>query len=124
MALLPLLLLTLAVPVADTIDGPVYRGREGETRVAPPRLEATITVDGTLDEPAWQDAALLTGFSQFTPVDGVAAADSTEVLIWYSGTALHIGIRAFDAGGGVRATLAQRDRIFGDDNIQFFLSTF
>ncbi|MCA9721065.1 MAG: hypothetical protein KC489_01430, partial [Gemmatimonadetes bacterium] len=31
---------------------------------------------------------------------------------------------AFDAGGGVRATLAQRDRIFGDDNIQFFLSTF
>ncbi len=106
-------------------QGPAtYNGRQGELEVAPPRLEAQATVDGVLDEPAWQQAAILTGFSQFTPVDGVAADDSTEVLVWYSTTALHVGIRAYDRSGSVRSTLSQRDRIFSDDNVQLFLSTF
>ncbi len=109
-------------------QGPIgpepHNGRNGQVDVSPPKLEATVTVDGALDEPVWGQAAVLTGFSQFTPVDGVAAADSTEVLVWYSSSALHLGVRAFDQAGAVRATLSQRDRIFGDDNIEFFLSTF
>ncbi len=124
MTVLPFLLGTLAFTPTDTVPPTVYHGRLGELEVAAPKLAGSITVDGTLDEPVWQDAALLTGFSQFTPVDGVAAADSTEVYIWYSTTAIHIGVRAFDNPGTVRATLSQRDRIFSDDNIQFFLSTF
>ena len=81
-------------------------------------------VDGVLDEPEWQRAALLTGFSQYLPVDGLPAADSTEILLWYSSVALHIGVRAFDSSGAVHATLANRDQIFSDDNVQMFLSTF
>ena len=123
---LPLLLalLTGAIHPNDPVGPAVYSGRTGNTSVKPPRLEGTITVDGVLDEPQWKSAVILTGFSQFTPVDGVAAADSTEVLVWYSATALHIGIRAFDATGTVRATLATRDQIFNDDNVQLYLSTF
>jgi uncharacterized protein DUF5916 len=117
--LLPLLLLA-----ADTDPAAVYNGRAGRLDVHPPRLEAEITVDGVLDEPAWSSAALLTGFSQFTPVDGIAAADSTEVLVWYSATAIHFGIRAFEAHGQVHATLADRDRIDADDNVQILLGTF
>ena len=83
-----------------------------------------MTVDGALDEPAWAQAAVLTGFSQFAPIDGVAAADSTEVLVWYSATAIHFGIRAFEAHGEVHATLADRDRIDADDNVQILLGTF
>jgi len=74
--LLPLLLL-----LGDTDPAAVYNGRAGRLDVRPPRLEAELTIDGTLDEAAWAEAAMLTGFSQFTPVDGVAAADSTEVLV-------------------------------------------
>ena len=107
--LLPLLLL-----FGDTDPAAVYNGRAGRLDVRPPRLEAELTDDGTLDEPAWAAAAMLTGFSQFTPVDGVAASDSTEVLVWYSATAIHFGIRAFEAHGAVRATLADRDRIAAD----------
>ena len=66
--LLPLLLL-----LGDTDPAAVYDGRAGHLDVHPPRLEAELTVDGTLDESAWAEAAMLTGFSQFTPVDGVAA---------------------------------------------------
>lgn len=119
-----MMLLALASAQSDTTDGTVYNGRRGAIDVAIPRMEAVVAVDGNLDEPVWRRAAILTGFSEFTPIDGIAAADSTEVLIWYSATALHVGIRALDASGSVRATLAQRDRISGDDNVQLFLSTF
>ncbi|HEX2779774.1 MAG TPA: DUF5916 domain-containing protein [Gemmatimonadaceae bacterium] len=103
----------------------IYDGRAGNTRVTPPRIdEAGTVVDGSLDEPQWKQAALLTGFSQFSPVDGVPAEDSTEVYVWYSATAIHFGIRAFEPHGPPRATLAARDRIDSDDNIQLLLGTF
>lgn len=117
-------LLGLAPPAAPPAPGPVFHGRDGATTVTTPRLEAGGTVDGVLDEKHWSEAAMLTGFSQYFPTDGVRAADSTEVLVWYSATALHIGIRAFAAANTVRATLADRDRITQDDNVQFFLGTY
>ena len=46
--LLPLLLL-----LGDTDPAAVYNGRAGRLDVHPPRLEAELTVDGTLDEAAW-----------------------------------------------------------------------
>ncbi|HEX6587388.1 MAG TPA: DUF5916 domain-containing protein [Longimicrobiales bacterium] len=104
--------------------GPVFDGRSGAIEVSAPRLAATIAVDGVLDEPVWSEAALLTGFSQYRPVDGLPAEDSTEVLIWYSADALHVGIRAFEPHGAVNATLADRDAIFNDDNVQLLLDTF
>ena len=64
-----------------------------------------------LDEAGLGPCRVLTGFSQFSPVDGVPAADSTEVLVWYSPTAIHFGIRAYEAHGAVHATLADRDKI-------------
>jgi hypothetical protein len=109
---------------ATTGPGETYHGREGRTQVNTPRHDARITVDAVLDEPVWQEAALLTGFSQFFPTDGEAASDSTEVRVWYSATTLHLAIRAFAPPGTVRATLADRDRITQDDNIQFFLGTY
>jgi hypothetical protein len=102
----------------------VYHGRNGQIAVKPPRIEAAVTIDGSLDEPAWRAAAVLTGFSQFSPQDGLAAADSTEVLVWYSPTAIHFGIRAFEPHGAVHATLAQRDKIQDDDYVQLLLGTF
>ncbi|MGH7583028.1 MAG: DUF5916 domain-containing protein [Gemmatimonadales bacterium] len=115
-----MLLLTLTLLTVP----PGHSGRAGQTAVNPPRLTGAATIDGNLDEPQWQQAALLTGFSQFSPVDGVAAADSTEVMVWYSPTALYIGVHAIDRSGAVHATIAARDQIFSDDNVQVFLSTF
>lgn len=109
-------------PPAEPRDS--YDGRAGRVHVRVPRLDAKIEVDGRLDEPVWEQAALLTGFSQFSPIDGVPAADSTQVLVWYSATAIHFGIRAFEAHGAVHATHADRDKIGADDNVQIFLGTF
>ena len=118
------MLLALLLILGDTDPAAVYNGRAGRLDVHPPRLQAELTVDGVLDEPAWAAAALLTGFSQFTPVDGVPAVDSTEVLVWYSASAIHFGIRAFEAHGEVHATLADRDKIAADDYVQILLGTF
>jgi hypothetical protein len=72
----------------------------------------------------WRQAALLTGFSQYQPVDNRPAPDSTEVRVWYSSTAIHFGIRAFEPHGSVTYTLADRDRLSSDDNIEIHLDTF
>ena len=48
----------------------------------------------------------------------------TEVLVFYSPTAIYFGIKAHAAPGAVHATLANRDRIDADDAIQIFLNPF
>src|SRR5436853_4959776 len=74
----------------------VYSGVRGELKVSVPRLLQDARIDGALDEPAWQQAAVLTGFSEYTPVDGRPAEDSTEVLVWYSDNAIYFAVRAFE----------------------------
>ncbi|MFL5572496.1 MAG: DUF5916 domain-containing protein [Gemmatimonadaceae bacterium] len=102
----------------------VYIGRENQLHVRIPRIEADLAIDGVLDEPVWQEAAVLTGFSEFSPQDGIPAVDSTQVLVWYSPNAVHFGIRAFEPHGAPHATLADRDKIAADDNVQILLGTF
>lgn len=93
--------------------------------VRPPRIDTVVTVDGRLDEPVWRRAAKLDGFHQYRPVDGQAAAQRTEVLVWYSPSALYFGIIAHDRSpGSIRATLADRDKIFDDDRVIVYLDTF
>jgi len=112
------------------VDRAVYSGRANQTAVRIPkteRQEDQIVVDGSLDEPVWRDAALLTDFSLYAPIDQRPAPDSTEVLVWYSSSAIYFGIRAFEphgGGGAVHATLANRDLVSGDDNIEIHLDTF
>jgi hypothetical protein len=109
----------------DSVPAPaVYNGRAGQLAVTIPRLDTDIDVDGTLTAPAWQHAAVLTGFSEYLPVDGQVAADSTEVLVWYSHSAIYFGIRAYEPHGAVHAALANRDAIDADDNVQLILSPF
>ena len=103
---------------------PTYIGRQKQVDVAIPRIEVEIAVDGALTDSVWQRAALLTGFSQYRPVDGRAAEDSTQVLVWYNSGSVHFGIRAFEAHGTVKASLADRDRIDGEDYVQILLDPF
>ena len=115
-----LLALLLLFP-ADSI---IYSGRDRQLEVRIPRIEADVVIDGDLSDLAWAHAAVLTGFSQYAPNDGVPAADSTQVLVWYSPNAIYFGIRAFESHGRPTMTLANRDQIFGDDNVQILLGTF
>jgi len=117
-ALLFCIVSTAHLPFAD------FSGRQGRLEVPLPRVTSAVTIDGQLDEAVWQQAARLNEFSRYAPTDGDAADDSTEVLVWYSPTALHVGVRAYAQPGSVRATLADRDKMFNDDYIGIFIGTF
>src|SRR5579862_967058 len=108
----------------STATADVYSGRRGQIIVRVPRLDAQIIVDGSLTDSVWSRASMLTGFSEYQPVDGIPAEDSTEVLVWYSPTAIYFGIRAFESHGVPHATLANRDKIDGDDNVQLIINPF
>src|SRR2546428_11310257 len=81
-------------------------GIAGAVEVRVPHFEALIAVDGALDEPVWNGAAVLTGFSEYAPADGRPAEDSTQGPVWYSATAIYFGVPAFETHGAVHASLA------------------
>src|SRR5437773_6838222 len=116
------MLLVLCVLLCS--DSTTYSGRDHELDVRIPRFDVDVVIAGDLADSVWARAARLTGFSQYSPNDGVPAADSTQVLVWYSATAIYFGIRAFELHGRPTMTLANRDQIFGDDNVQILLGTF
>jgi hypothetical protein len=119
-----LCLALLTTPTTALIAQAIYHGRTSDRAVRIPRLDDSVMVDGSLDEPVWQSAALLTGFSQYQPVDGRPAEDSTDVFVWYTSDAIYFGIRAHERHGDIRATLADRDKIDTDDYVQILLDTF
>ncbi|HZH41094.1 MAG TPA: DUF5916 domain-containing protein, partial [Gemmatimonadales bacterium] len=99
-------------------------GDSSPALAVPRRVDTGVSIDGRLDEPVWSEAAVLRGFSQYLPNDNRPADDSTTVLVWYSPTAIYFGIRAYEDSTGVRATLADRDKISGDDYVQILLDTY
>jgi len=113
----------LCVPVS-VFAQETFHGRNGQLGARVPAHAGTISIDGVLDEPVWQTATRLTGFSSYLPFDGRPAQDSTDVLVWYSPSAIHFGIRAFETHGAVHATLAARDRIDSDDYVHLLIDPF
>ena len=93
--------------------------------ITPPRLDdKTVIIDGHLDEPVWTSASSRSGFRSYLPVDGRPAEDDTEIRIWYSPTALYVGIIAHEIHGEVRSTLADRDNLDNEDFILIVLDTY
>ncbi|MBK7832056.1 MAG: carbohydrate binding family 9 domain-containing protein [Gemmatimonadetes bacterium] len=120
-----LLLAALVLALPAGAQQRTYHARRKETSADIPRLEGeSVTIDGVLDDGAWQKAALLTGFSNYLPIDNIPADDSTEVYVWYTSRDVYFGVRAFERHSDVHATLAARDKIDSDDYIQIVLDPF
>ena len=119
--LIPTALLAAALLGDSSI---IYDGRASQTRVAIPRIDSTVVIDGSLNEAVWSQAARLSGFSQYQPVDGRPAEEPTEVRVWYGADAIYFGIRATEVHGDVvHATNANRDDIASEDHVQILLDT-
>src|SRR5690606_41041541 len=61
-----------------------------------PRIEAEVSVDGRLDEPVWVQAAVLSGFRQYQPVDGRPAEQEAVGRARVSPRGVHCGSVASD----------------------------
>ncbi len=74
------------------------------------RTDARPTIDGRIDEPAWDAAELVTSFTQTRPHPGRPATQRTEVRILYDDDALYVAARMYDtAPDSIVAQLARRD---------------
>jgi hypothetical protein len=112
---------------SDPSEAKTYSGRAADTEITTPALEqARIDIDGRLDDAAWQQAALLTSFTQYKPVEGAEASQRTEVQVLVDKDAIYFAIKAFDSDpSGIRATLSERDSYtFSDDYVRLILDTF
>jgi hypothetical protein len=87
-------------------------------------VDAAPRIDCALDDAAWREARVLDGFHQVHPGDNLAATHTTEVRLALTADALYVAVRAEEVPGRVRATLAKRDAIEGDDTVALYLDTF
>lgn len=115
------------VTVDTSATQTAYRGSEDQLRVHAPRLEEEgLEVDGRLEEEAWDRAAVLEGFTQYEPTEGIPAAEETRVRVLYTDEAIYFGVLASDSRPGeIQSSVAERDRsIFGDDWVRVMLDTY
>jgi hypothetical protein len=89
-----------------------------------PRLDKPPVIDGKLDGGEWSQAVVLKDFYQTNPGDNIEPSKPTDVFIGYDSRFLYVGVHAFDDPSKVRASVARRDNVFGEDNIRIFLDTF
>ncbi|MBX7221278.1 MAG: carbohydrate binding family 9 domain-containing protein [Blastocatellia bacterium] len=96
-------------------------------KVAPVRVpffETPPTIDGEMAEPVWTNAVELRDFYQTNPGDNIEPSRKTVVRVGYDAKNLYFGFICFDEPDRIRATFAQRDTVFSEDNIRVFLDTF
>ena len=91
------------------------------------RIDAPIRLDGVLDEAAWEQAPVGSGFTAREPEDDRPAAQQTEFSVVYTENVLYFGIRAHDPEpDAIVAKELQRDSDHGrnDDSLAIVLDTF
>lgn len=106
-------------------DGSVIVLPPEKTRpIRVPRFQTPPTIDGRLDDEAWNSAVVLTDFYQISPGDNIAPSKPTQVYLGYDAHHLYMAFYCFDEPDKIRATVAQRDDVFGEDNVRVYLDTF
>jgi hypothetical protein len=111
---------TTSAPAPRRVEVPAEKAKP--LRI--PRLEKPPVIDGKLSEGEWTQAVVLRDFYQINPGDNIEPSKPTDVFIGYDSRFLYIGVHAFDDPSKVRASVARRDNVFGEDNLRIFLDTF
>ena len=90
-----------------------------------PRVDATIRVDGLLDEAGWERAWVTTMDYEVQPGENTPAPVRTEVLVMHDAHRVYIGFRAYDPDpNAIRAHLTDRDQAWSDDWVGVVFDTF
>ena len=109
--------------IASTNDsGAVFDKRRDPVTV--PKFANSPTIDGKLDEEVWKKAAQFKDFLQTEPGDQVPPSKETIAYMGYDEKHLYIAFMCFDDPEKIRATVAKRDRVGGEDYVGVFLDTF
>ena len=102
---------SLLSPIRAEEEGQKERSHPEKTLTAVRVNPTAPLIDGLLDDEAWQNAPLATGFTQRDPDEGKPATEKTTVQVAYDDEALYIGVMCYDsAPDSIVALLTRRDR--------------
>src|SRR5215471_12467651 len=103
----------------------VALGQSSPATITANHTSAVIKLDGRLDEPAWQEAQVLT-LTQQAPWPGKENPYRTEVRVLISGQNLYFGFRCLDPKPEAIAihTLQRDGDVSGDDTVSIVLDTY
>lgn len=130
-ALIALISVTSLIPATVRTQ---QTGTVAAVAVTPPQrksgvarnLAQKVVVDGRLNESAWRDAELFSGFTQREPDSGAPASERTEVRIFTDDQALYVGAWLFDthAGAIVPGEKVRDGQLVNSDYFALILDTF
>ncbi len=123
---------TAAAAIAGGTTNAGNGAKSGKVEVPPEKLMPIVirrvatapVIDGRVDEEVWGSAAVFRDFYQTYPGDNTAPSRPTEVLMMYDEKHLYIAFKCWDEKDKVRATLAKRDNVFGEDNVRVWFDTY
>ena len=122
-----LVFVTLVLAAAPSVAGATATSAAGDS--LPPvravRLASAVTIDGALDDAAWQGAPSFTRLTQSNPFEGQAPSESTAVWLAYDDEALYVAARCWDSRpDSIVASLVRRDLWVPSDRIVVYLDPF
>lgn len=97
---------------------------EKASPVTVPYFDDPPVIDGLLDDQAWKKAAEFKNFIQTEPGDLVPPSKKTVAYMGYDSKNLYIAFFCYDDPQKIRATVAKRDAVGGEDYVGVFLDTF
>ncbi|MBK8383022.1 MAG: carbohydrate binding family 9 domain-containing protein [Ignavibacteria bacterium] len=91
-----------------------------------PKLNAgNMNIDGVLNEDVWSNAVTAENFTEISPGDNVKPEVETKVKIFYDDDYIYFGYTCYEKDmQSVRASLSDRDRMYGDDWVGPFIDTY
>jgi Domain of unknown function (DUF5916)/Carbohydrate family 9 binding domain-like len=91
-------------------------GQAQQKNINAVRLHEKITIDGLLDEAAWQSTPIATGFVQNSPNPGGPVDQETTVKVLYDDQAIYIGAHLLDNNpDSILLQLTERDQLGNTD---------
>lgn len=86
---------------------------------------APIVLDGRIDDAAWREAVVITGFRQREPREGADASLPTEVRVAYDERALYVAVHALDPEpSAIVGLMTRRDAASPSDWIRVLVDSY
>ena len=90
-----------------------------------PKIQATVHIDGKLDEPVWSRLTPITDFTQTDPDLGASASEKTEAFIFYDDEKIYFGFRCYDSQPEKMIhRYGGHDAFTNSDSVNIFIDTF
>jgi hypothetical protein len=107
-------------PTTSQPRAPIAASHEEKPTATAVRTDATISIDGTLDESAWFTAPAVSDFWQISPDEGAPVSEHTEVRFLYDDEAIYVGAWFWDSDGRIVQRLSRRDTGINDVDLFAF----